>query len=57
MSLVRPSARVRVICRKAAARSKETLIEAIGAALKAVTADDIRGFFEHAGYHPMGHLL
>ena len=50
-------AKIKSLLRKAAARSKETLIEAIGAALKAVTADDIRGFFEHAGYHPMGHLL
>jgi transposase len=50
-------AKIKNLLRKAAARSKETLIEAIGAALKAVTADDIRGFFEHAGYHPMGHLL
>ena len=42
---------------KAAARSKEALVEAIGAALYAITAEDARGFFEHAGYRPVGQLL
>jgi transposase len=50
-------AKLKHLLRKAAARSKEALIEAIGAALSAVTAADARGFFEHAGYHPPGHLL
>ncbi len=42
---------------KAAARSKEALVEAVGAALSAVSAADARGFFEHAGYRPVGQLL
>jgi transposase len=46
-----------LLLRKAAARTKEALVEAIGAALSAVTASDVRGFFEHAGYRPLGHLL
>jgi transposase len=50
-------AKIKNLLRKASARTKEALVEAIGAALSAVTADDIRGFFEHAGYHPSGHLL
>ena len=50
-------AEIKNLLRKAAARSKEALVDAIGVALSAVTADDIRGFFEHAGYHPTGHLL
>jgi hypothetical protein len=29
------------------------LVEAIAAALSAITAEDARGFFEHAGYHQM----
>jgi hypothetical protein len=33
------------------------LVEAIAAALSAVSAADARGFFEHAGYRPTGHLL
>ena len=50
-------AKIKNLLRKAAARSKEALVEAIGAALFAVTAADVRGFFEHAGYRPLGHLL
>jgi transposase len=50
-------AKIKNLLRKAAARTKEALVEAIGAALSAVTAADVRGFFEHAGYRPPGHLL
>jgi transposase len=49
-------AKLKQLLRKAAARSKEALVEAIGAALSAVTAADAGGFFEHAGYHPAGQL-
>jgi transposase len=50
-------AKIKNLLRKATARSKEALVEAIGAALSAITAEDVRGFFEHAGYRPTGHLL
>ena len=50
-------AKIKNLLRKAAARSKEILIEAMGVALSAVTAADVQGFFEHAGYHSSGHLL
>jgi transposase len=50
-------AKIKNLVRKATARTKEALVEAIGAALSAVTAADVRGFFEHAGYRPTGHLL
>lgn len=50
-------AKIKNLLRKAAARSKEALVEAIGAALSAVTAEDARGYFEHAGYHPAYQLL
>ena len=50
-------AKIKNLLRKAAARSKEVLVEAIGAALSAVTAADARGFFEHAGYRPTAQLL
>jgi transposase len=43
-------AKIKNLLRRAAARTKEALIEAIGAALSAVSAEDARGFFEHAGY-------
>jgi transposase len=49
-------AKTKNLLRKAAARSKEALVEAIGAALSAVSAADARGFFEHAGYRPKGQL-
>jgi hypothetical protein len=47
-------AKIKNLLRNAAARSKEALLEAIAAALSAVTAEDARGFFEHAGYRPIG---
>ena len=36
--------------RKIEARSRETLLEALGAAISAITDQDARGFFEHCGY-------
>jgi transposase len=50
-------AKIKNLLRKAAARTREALVEAIGVALSAVSAQDARGFFEHAGYRPTGHLL
>ena len=38
------------LIRKAEARTKETLLEAIGAAISALSARDARGYFEHCGY-------
>jgi transposase len=43
--------------RKAGARTREALIEALGVAISAVTTRDARGFFEHSGYHLPVHLL
>jgi transposase len=42
---------------KVGARSKEALVEALGAALSAVTPEEIWGYFEHAGYRPTAQLL
>jgi transposase len=50
-------AKIKNLLRKTAARSKEALIEAIAAALSAITAEDIRGYFQHAGYCLAGQLL
>jgi len=36
--------------RRVEARTRETLIEALGAAISAVTPSDDRIFFEHSGY-------
>jgi transposase len=43
--------------RKAGARTREGLIEALGAAISAVTSGDARGFFKHGGYHLPVQLL
>lgn len=42
--------KVKAFLRKAAARTKETLIEAIGAALRTITASDAVGWYSHCGY-------
>ena len=49
--------KIKGLLRKAAARTKEALIEALGAAIAAVTAEDAWGFFEHCGYRRLGQLL
>jgi transposase len=49
--------KIKNLLRKVAARTKEALVEAVGAALSAVSAADARGFFEHAGYRPTAQLL
>jgi hypothetical protein len=41
--------KVKGLLRRAEARTREALIEAMGRALYAVTARDARGFFEHCG--------
>ena len=43
-------AKVKHILRKIGARTKEALIEAMGQALEAVSAQDVQGFFTHCGY-------
>jgi len=45
------------LLRRAESRTREGLIEAMGRALSAVTAQDARGFFGHCGYRSMGQLL
>ena len=42
--------KIKTLLRKAKARSRGALVEAIGRALSAVTADDARGYFGHCGY-------
>ena len=42
-------AKLKALLRKAGARTREALIEAMGRALEAVTAQDACGFFEHRG--------
>ena len=49
--------KIKRFLRKVAARSKESLVEALGAALSAVSPEEVWGYFEHAGYRPAGQLL
>ena len=42
--------KVKNIVRKAAARTRKALVDAIGEALCAVTSEDARGWFAHCGY-------
>ena len=43
--------KIKHLLRKIGAHTKEALIEAMGRALAAVSAQDVRGFFVHCGYH------
>ena len=49
--------KIKGLLRKAEARTREGLIEAMGAAISAVTAGDAWGFFEHCGYRLLVQLL
>ena len=49
--------KVKGLLRKAEVRRREALVEAMGKALDAVTAQDARGFFAHCGYRSLGQLL
>jgi transposase len=43
-------AKIKGIVRKAEARTRETLVEAISIGISMLTAEDARGFFDHCGY-------
>jgi transposase len=43
--------------RQAGARTKDALVEVLGEALSAVSAQDAQGYFEHAGYRTKAQLL
>src|SRR3954451_15931540 len=49
--------KIKGLLRKIQARTREALIEALGAAISAVTVEDAAGFFEHCGYRRVGQLL
>ena len=50
-------AKLKTLLRRAEARTREALIEAMGRALDAVMARDAWGFFEHCGYRAPAQLL
>jgi transposase len=49
--------KVKGMVRKANARTRGALDEAIGEALRAVTAEDAAGWFAHCGYRPLDQSL
>ena len=49
--------KIKGLVRQAGARTREALIEVLGEALSAVSVQDARGYFEHAGYCPQAQLL
>ena len=49
--------KVKGLLRRSEARTREALVEAMGRALDAVSAQDARGFFGHCGYRPVGQPL
>lgn len=49
--------KLKALLRKAEARTRGALLEAMGRALDAVSASDARGFFEHRGYRPLAQPL
>jgi transposase len=43
-------AKIKDILRRAGARTKDALVDVLGEALSAISVEDARGYFEHAGY-------
>ena len=50
-------AKIKGMLRQAGARTKDTLVEVLGKALSAISAQDAQGYFEHAGYRSQAQLL
>jgi transposase len=50
-------AKIKEILRRVGARTKDALVDALGEALSAISAQDARGYFEHACYRPRAQLL
>ncbi len=50
-------AKIEGMVRQAGARTKDALVDALGEALSALSAQDARGYFQHAGYRPQAQLL
>lgn len=48
-------AKLKTLLRRAAARTREALLDAIASALDQITATDAQGFFQHCGYHLTAH--
>jgi transposase len=49
--------KIKGMVRQAGARTKDALVDVLGEALSAISAQDAQGYFEHAGYRPQAQLL
>ena len=49
--------KIKGMLRQAAARTKDALVDVLGEALSAISAQDAQGYFEHAGYRSQAQLL
>jgi transposase len=49
--------KIKAMLRRVGARTKDALVDALGEALSAVSAQDAQGYFEHAGYRLRAQLL
>jgi len=50
-------AKIKGILRRAGARTKDALVDVLGEALSAISVQDARGYFEHAGFCLQAQLL
>ncbi len=50
-------AKIKGMLREAGARTKAALVDVMGEALSAISAQDAQGYFEHAGYRSQAQLL
>ncbi len=50
-------AKIKGMLRQAGARTKDALVDVLGEALSAISAQDAQGYFEHAGYRSQAQLL
>jgi transposase len=50
-------AKLKGMLRQAEARTRDALVGVLGEVLSAISAQDARGYFEHAGYRPQAQLL
>jgi transposase len=55
--IVEAFGKIKALVRKAEARTREALLEAIGRGISMVTAEDSRAFFDHCGYTTPVQLL
>jgi transposase len=49
--------KIKAMLRRVGARTKDALVDALGEALSAISAQDARGYFDHAGYRLRAQLL